>query len=538
MPEAAAQPSDAGAEPVLDVHDIQGNILAGFKKDYQRLIAVNLRDVSSARKWIRRVAPEISSTAEVLQFNALFRMRRARLGHDPLGLVATWVNIAFSHRGLSVLTSAADADAVTGENHSFQEGMPERASILGDPPAAGEIDPTKHWVIGGTGNIPDVLLIVASDDLGRLKAIAKRIRPGKEDGARLPKVLWEEDGRTRDDLPGHEHFGFKDGVSQPGVRGRISEQADSVLTPRMLRPPAAGQMEFAAPGQPLVWPGQFVFGYPATDQDTGGPVAPPKLGRDWLRNGSFLVFRRLQQDVAGFTNFLKDESERMAATGKVPGITSKRLGAMLVGRWPSGAPISRAPLADDPDLADAGREANDFLFTMDTPAPDFNDGARSEKSFPRAVEDTFGFVCPCAAHIRKVNPRDQHSNFGPQFNTLTRRILRRGIPYGPPARDPLVDDGSDRGLHFLCYLTDIEAQFEDIQRDWANSTANPAPGGHDVVIALTPDGKRTATLVFADGNEHRIETPRQWVVATGGGYFFAPSISAIRDVLGGEEAIA
>jgi deferrochelatase/peroxidase EfeB len=115
--------------------------------------------------------------------------------------------------------------------------------------------------------------------------------------------------------------------------------------------------------------------------------------------------------------------------------------------------------------------------------------------------------------------------------------LRRGIPYGPPL--PVfpggqlpADDGVDRGLHFLCYQTSIVDQFEILQIDWANSTDNPKKAGHDVIIGQTPDGKREVGLFTAAGGAQTVSAERQFVTAKGGGYFFAPSISAIRDVLG------
>jgi len=146
-----------------------------------------------------------------------------------------------------------------------------------------------------------------------------------------------------------------------------------------------------------------------------------------------------------------------------------------------------------------------------------------------------GFVCPVPSHIRKVNPRDRESNKGDEFDTLTRRILRRGIPFGPPLPAPPggqlpADDGVERGLHFLCYQTSIVEQFEELQIDWANSTDNPKPHGHDLIIGQTADGRREVQLLTA-GNSGTLQTDRTFVTMTGGGYFFAPAISAIAEVL-------
>lgn len=537
QPRTKARASAAGStdEPLLDVHDIQGNILAGFNKDHQRLIALQIRDVAAARRWLARVVPSINSLAEVHQFNTLFRMRRSRLGRDPHGLVATWMNIAFSRDGIAKLTSDADALPDT----SFVAGLTaERSEFLGDPVLPGQTDPTAKWVVGGTGRVPDILMIIASDDPQLLASAVQRLRPtsASGDGPNEPETIWEEQGDTRPDLPGHEHFGFKDGVSQPGVRGLMSKRPKAYLTPRLLKPPAAGAVEFAKPGQPLVWPGHFVLGYDFGDRTDGSRRPAVPLKQPWFKNGSFLVFRRLNQNVAGFHAFLKAEQSRLVQQPGFAGITSQRLGALLVGRWGSGAPVSRTPAADLPDLAKDNLSINDFLFTQDTPPPDFLQNAPAKPGdFPRAMEGSKGPVCPHAAHIFKVNPRDEATDVGPDFDTLTRRILRRGIPFGPPMANPdnVVDDGVERGLHFLCYQASIVDQFEFLQQDWANNTGPPAGGGQDLIIGQSNSGIRTLDLapLIAGQPAATVTAPRQWITPSGGGYFFAPSISAIRDEL-------
>jgi Dyp-type peroxidase family len=520
-------------EPLLDVAEIQGNILAGFSKDHQRLVALAIRDRNAARRWLGRVAPGISTTAEVLQFNRLFKAQRARLGADPPGLVATWVNIAFSHGGFAALTSAAVADAVP--DGPFREGLAARAAILGDPPGTSAADPAADWVVGGTGRIPDILVIVASDDPSRLDKVCDAVRPNAGDGAGAPEVMWEELGESRPDKPGHEHFGFRDGLSQPAVRGLVARRPDVLLSPRILAAPPDGQVPFARPGQPLIWPGQFVFGYPSTDGSGGsggGPVPVPRDLPVWLRNGSLLVFRRLRQDVAGFTRFIGETAARLAQTA-MPDLTPEGLGALLVGRWASGAPISRASQADVAGLAQDSLANNDFLFTSDTPPPVFLPGVPpSAQAFPAAVADVRGLVCPHAAHIRKMNPRDQDSDLGDQFDTLTRRVLRRGILYGPPLADPAHDDRVDRGLHFLCYQTSIEGQFEVLQQNWANRREVPTPGGHDPIIGQAV-GDLEVELLTRDGNASELVSIRTFVRPTGGGYFFSPSIRAIAAMVNG-----
>jgi len=529
-----ARGTSAEAEPVLDIHDIQGNILTAFNKDHQRLIALRLRSVPDARQWLRRILPHINSLAEVNHFNNSYRMQRARLGHAPRGLTATWMNLAFSRDGIAKLTSDADADLLPDD--AFRAGLAKRAPLLGDPAPPGGGDPTVNWLVGGTNRPIDIFMILASDDDAALRSMAERLRPGQQDGAAAPETVWEEQGDARDDLPGHEHFGFKDGISHPGVRGLLSNRPKVYLTERHLKPPPPGTIEFAKPGQPLIWPGHFVLGYPFGDRDNGSRQDAVPLARSWFRNGSFLVFRRLEQNVAAFAAFVATEAARLSRLPGFSGITPNHLGALMVGRWPSGAPISRVPREDNADLAKDPLSNNDFLFTIDTPPPQFLPGhGKGVGNFLRAMEGTNGPICPHAGHIFKVNPRDHTTNIGPDFDTLTRRILRRGIPFGPSLDKPLAgDDGVSRGLHFICYQASITEQFERLQQDWANNDDAPKAGGHDLIIGQTATAVRSMVLpsIVPDQAGDTITAPLQWVTPTGGGYFFAPSIPAIRDVIG------
>ena len=261
-----------------------------------------------------------------------------------------------------------------------------------------------------------------------------------------------------------------------------------------------------------------MFGYEAqhpNDARAPGEVLEP--GQSWPhRNGSFLVFRRFYQDVAAFWRFLED----MARTHQdaIPGLTPDRLGALLVGRWRSGAPILRTPYSDDIDLGAANAASNRFDFTSRMPR--HNDG------FPAGEPDPLGLACPTFAHIRKANPRNGHTEQGGLEDTLTRRILRRGIPYGPPLRTgQQVQGDHDRGLHFLSYQTSIVGQFEFLTRAWFNSPMFPAGGGFDLLIGQDGERPRSCRLPRPDGGTVTLEPRDRWVLPTGGGYFFVPSKS-------------
>jgi deferrochelatase/peroxidase EfeB len=158
--------------------------------------------------------------------------------------------------------------------------------------------------------------------------------------------------------------------------------------------------------------------------------------------------------------------------------------------------------------------------------------------------DSEGTICPAAAHIRKVNPRDHDTDQGGSNVTLTKRILRRGIPYGRPlASGATADDENDRGLLFVSYQRSIGQQFEFLSKQWMNSAFNPQSGsdvgGFDLLVgqnASSPTRSRQCKLPIGSGGAAEVVPSsnvafQQYVNPTGAAYFFAPSITALRDVL-------
>jgi Dyp-type peroxidase family len=528
-------------EDLLEINDIQGNSLAGFNKDFQMFLFVKIHDRAIAKTWIGDLIPQISTVAEVLMFNNLFRALRDRQRADPQGLVATWMNIAFTYEGIQKLVPVTDAEQFD-PGDPFRIGLPTRSSLLGDP-----IDPTAighpdRWVVGGTepSKYPDLLLIIASDDPAHLDATVTRLKSSIGDGKQGLEIIFEQPGATRSDLPGHEHFGFKDGISQPGVRGRISKTAKDFLTARFIDPKAPEAARFAKPGQPLIWPGQFVLGYHTQrNNDFIRPGKPLARSPRWTKNGSFLVCRRLLQDVPAFWSFMEQTAAKLAQQPGFANIAPELLATKFVGRWKSGAPLMRTPIADNPALAKDSLANNHFAYGVDTQKLPFMPITNYPgDNFPQAVQSNFGSECPFSAHVRKVNPRDLPTDLGDDKDTLTHQILRRGIPFGTPIVDPLQPTAAElqteRGLLFISYQTSIENQFEVLAQDWSNSKINPPPGGgHDPIVGQNPgpdDRTRSFDLIGTDGSMASIEIPIDWVIPTGGGYFFSPSISALKKV--------
>ncbi len=542
-------------EELLDIDDIQGNILSGFKKDYQVFLFLQIASggaaLAATRTWLRQIGPAVSSAAEVVGFNKLFKEMRHRQGTDPVGLAATWMNIAFSAPALRRLTTVAEVDEFSDE--SFKEGLSARSGGLGDPTDTAAPGNCQNWVVGGPNNEADIVLIIASD----LPALlAERSESLKSSLPTELRILWEQPAETlAPPLTGHEHFGFKDGVSQPGVRGLIQATPRVFLTPRVIDPAISPQLdsrqpEFAAPGQPLVWPGQFVFGY--RRQGPSDPRIPPAPPIDfangcprWGRNGSYLVIRRLRQDVPAFRSFMRATAQALAQKPGFAGLTTTHFAAMCVGRWPSGAPIMRSPETDSTTLADDSHANNFFQYVNDSPAPL---SLLSELNYPGdkfvlSQRDDKGITCPFSSHVRKVNPRDTTTEQGSSVDTLTRLIMRRGIPFGAAYPGGLEDDRAataadaqaERGLMFVSYQTSIEEQFAFLQTNWANDLSNPnGSGGHDPIIGQgdrSTGGVRSFSVRASGQAPEKQTLLSDFVIPTGGGYFFSPSISAISHVL-------
>jgi Dyp-type peroxidase family len=254
-------------------------------------------------------------------------------------------------------------------------------------------------------------------------------------------------------------------------------------------------------------------------------------------DGSFLVFRRLRQDVGLFWRTMRDVAAELAVLPGFAGITDVHLASRLVGRWPSGAPFNRTPTKDDAALGGEARANNYFYFESDTPPlaiKDFVD------TFPAAKADPAGVTCPWAAHIRKVNVRDAGSDMGANESTFNRRLLRTGAPFGKGLADRYAEISDDpergnRGLLFLSIQSSIEDQFEFLMARWANDSSRPkTPGGNDMIIGQNspvPDGIRRCTIFGSGLQQAELSAASQWVIPTGGGYFFVPSIAALREVI-------
>lgn len=428
---------------MLELDDIQALLLTQGLVLCGRYSFLTFRDPGQGRVFLSRVVHEVSS-AETASMSP-----------------ASYVYLGLTCNGLRAL--GVDEASLATFPEAFRAGMPARAQELGDRGASHP----GHWVGGlASPDLHALLLLFAQDPAERARRTGEhRSLLGSSPGV---GVLSELDV----DLPAtfREHFGYQDGITTVCVEGTGIEP-----------PPGSGR---------AAKPGEFVLGYP--DESGSVPTLPQP---EWLtRNGSFLAYRRLYQDVAAFRQFLRRHG---ATRGE-----QELLAAKLMGRWRSGAPLVLAPHRDDPDLVADPQRSNNFDYGQMDPR---------------------GLACPIGAHIRRVNPRDTITNM------RRRRLIRTGLPYGPVLPEQSPDDGTDRGMALLFGCADLERQFEFIQREWINAPKfqglqhdkDPIAGDHDGTYNMTVQHKPIKKTLHG--------LPR-FTTVKGGAYILLPGLRALRSL--------
>jgi Dyp-type peroxidase family len=455
----------------LERADIQGNILRGYGFPFARYLFARVREdgADAARQWLAAQADPVTTEEE----------------WSAKPLLAG--NIALSFAGLRALR--LPQWLLESFPQDFRDGMAARAVRLGD---AGDGGP-ERWDEGlRAGDIHVLVSISGRGDVAVGKA-ATRVRADMDRNGFEPGHVQEaaQPGDRR------EHFGFTDGFGQPSVAGVVRHNVPGQGVPIRWWPWHRFRRDII-PSRSERWtswralrPGEFVFGY---DDEDGGP--PPAPAPPLHRNGTFMVWRKLRQDVAGFRAFV-------AGAASDTGLAADLVAAKVLGRWPDGSPLVLRPRDGDKRLGNDRERVNDFGYSRD---PE-------------------GIACPRGAHIRRANPRDGLRAGGRL--TARHRLLRRGMPYGAPLPDGAPDDGEDRGLVFVSFQASIERQFEIVQARWLNDgdafglgrTADPVAG------AVPGCGAR---LAFGGRPPHYATAMRAFVTPRGGEYLFVPGIAGLR----------
>jgi Dyp-type peroxidase family len=453
------------APPVqLDLGDIQGDILRAYGNDYDCTTYAFVRidcPPERARAWFAGVLDHVT-TAEPW-----------RDGEKPV----TTLNVAVTANGLRKL--GVSEDVVGSFSHEFRDGMAARATLLGD---TGPSDP-RSWEPGlGSGDGHVLLTINAMQPSDHQRALGK-MRDAMDAAGGLTIVHQDDTGLLRGS---REHFGYADGFSQPAIEGSSDDRA------------RGGGVPLKGGGWRPLAPGEFILGYPDEDTRVDRKRRLPNAPADPLgKSGTYMVFRKLYQDVARWRRVMRDAAE-LYEDGDEDKLTAK-----TVGRWANGAPLVTYPDAE-PDGYDP------------KVAPDVNDF--------RYDDDLDGMKCPLGAHVRRSNPRDALGFFG--HLSFRHRMIRRGMPYGEPLPDKvLADDGADRGLVFVSFQASISRQFEGVQVQWLNA-GNIFGVGHDKDFILgDPAGTGKMTI---QGSPPFFLTPQEVFVRTRGGeYLFVPGMTAL-----------
>jgi Dyp-type peroxidase family len=462
----------------LELADIQGLFARGYG-DLRAAVflLLGIEDAAAARRFVGDAAGGVTTAEARPEERAL--------------------NLAFTSSGLARV--GLPEGAIEQFSNEFVNGMttPHRSRILGDL----DENAPERWDWGGTaGPQVDLALLLYARDAAALQRLEAEQMSALAAGG---LVLRHRLGTS--DLDDFEPFGFRDGLSQPFIEGLAK----------------------VGPPERTVRAGEFVLGYPneyglytdrplldaASDPASVLPRDPEGSGRaDLGRNGSYLVFRQLQQDVPGFWRYVDSVTRRR--DGSSDPQARLRLASKMVGRWPSGAPLTLAPDADDPSLA-------------------------GENDFGYHELDARGARCPVASHIRRTHPRDSldprpGTNDSWEINRR-HRILRRGREYGTSLTIDEALSGGDttaRGLNFICLNANIQRQFEFISHTWMNNPkfdrlrddADPLAG------PSAPYGG-TFTIPTAGTRERVTGIPR-FISVKGGAYFFLPGLAALRYLAG------
>ena len=474
--------------PEEEADDIQGLLLFGYRNwPYAHFALMKIADVNACREWLAKAV----QSGEPLFHTAALERRRA-----PRAL-----NIAFTSSGLRRL--GLDSDILGCFSPEFYEGMsaPHRTRILSD---YDESAPAK-WSWGyGEDRTPDLLLLMYAQDSASIDTMfGEHTRGFARNGLALIEAV------KGHPLEGdREHFGFRDGIANPIIKGR-----------------GAGENR----GSFTLCPGEFVLGYQneynrvpfsptiraETDPTGHLPFGPDgSTLKDLGRNGSYLVVRHISQDVYSFWSFVDAAAKSMPV-----GPSNNRLGlaAKIVGRWPNGASLVTHSDVDPP--APASEELNKFMY---------------------AKEDPNGERCPFGAHVRRANPRDWLLGDSPDEGLKVanrHQLMRRGRSYGPPlcaSFDPAEvlatgPDRVDRGLLFMCLNADIARQFEFVQQTWINNSKFAGLYGDPDPLTGAPLKNASPDFTIPQCPiRTRVSGLPQFTTVRGGAYFFMPSIRTIR----------
>ena len=277
----------------LELQDIQGILLSGYGHLSQsRYLFLNSQKAAATQTWIRKLVDQKQVTSALWEEKPKFA-----------------VNLAITYAGFEQL--GAPDELKHSFSPEFRQGMSERerSRRLGDF----DINGPSHWEQCWQDDSVHFLLILQASSFD-IDAVLTQYQEQIDQVEGL-SILQMEVGEAPKDH--REHFGFRDGLSQPLLEGSPATEK------------VCGQNQ----AKEVMKAGEFILGYlnedgnyPSTpvvsmSQDIGNNLSalPNPDQRDFGKNGSYFVYRKLEQDVAAFRTYFRDnfatdaEGQRMAA---------------------------------------------------------------------------------------------------------------------------------------------------------------------------------------------------------------------------------
>ncbi|MBS0577797.1 MAG: Dyp-type peroxidase [Proteobacteria bacterium] len=432
---------------MLELDDIQHILLTRAPALTGRYEFLSFRTAAAGRAWLGAILGKVHS---------------AKTMGETLAQDKRWITVAFTCNGLRAL--GVDEASIATFPDEFRQGMAGRAEVLGDTGA----NAPEHWTDRtASPELHAITILFARDQQERDRCVAEHAGLVAEcAGVEVLSTLDLE--ATPPFEYAHDHFGYRDRLSQPVIEGSGDE-------------PTPGS------GAPLK-AGEFILGYP--DESGPGPALPqpPILSR----NGSYMAYRRLEEHVGRFRDFLRENSKSVEE--------QELLAAKLMGRWRSGAPLVLAPDKDDPALGADPNRNNDFNYKH---------------------QDPQGYAVPLGSHMRRMNPRDTAANMN------RRRMIRRGATYGSHLPEGAADDGTERGIAAFIICASLIRQFEFAQNVWVNDR-----NFHELTNERDPIcGTQDGTLEYKIPKRpirRKITGLPAFTTMRGGAYFFLPGLKALR----------
>ena len=478
------------AKSTLDLGDIQGFILRGYRMPMVQHFLLTVGVPAKARKLLGRLVSGDESNAPQITTAEDWRVGFEpgpgdNLSDAPRRKPDYCLNLGITWPGLIALEIQERVPTLSFKSFgAFIAGAAARAHLVGDTGASAP----QNW-IGAFGRGSDhVLVTLHALTPEAMKSYSDRLSALFAEGDAF-REIWRGDGMALMETVGGKsvpttkvHFGYTDGISMTTIRG--------------------GPERYTQDHQQPCEPWLFIL---QDDAENYFVPEPRELGL----NGSFAVFKVIVTDVVGFENFLQSQKDK---------IDPELLAAKICGRWRNGVPLALSPDSDGPPGEIPPEQLNNFEYVN-------ADGSGDPK----------GLRCPVGAHMRRINPRGQPvtGQGQPGGSNNTHRLIRRGLPYGPIYDPTKPFDGIERGLLGYFINSSIENQYEFVLGNWVNDSefagaVRLPPKAKDPMVG-TQNPTESIFVIPQPGGAPPIKITgfSSFIMTKASTYCFLPSVTAI-----------